>query len=545
MGMPSERVDGMRATSNRVRTSGDLGREDLSVMGHKNIVVISVDIRETRVALIEEGIIAELHIERRAHGNKGTEIKQERSATSSSESHARLAGTSSCLHRRRTRTRCVFARRRFDPPRRLRGLSRRRKKAGITRQRRSGSRSHRRRRARPGSRSRGHRRAARSTVSIPPSAPASGDVASEASGDISGDDVSGGSSAESSSSDDGDDEDDDEGEEASWDEPASQGPDAIAQAPAEGSIEAEVAEAARSVHAIREPAAELVSGIESPMSEEPATLPKGAIAPLSEPLREPLGEPEASGEFSMNESPTSVGEATTPVVPAVAPIAPFPETGGAAPIAARDAGRGCGRGRGRGRDQSGESQEAKPPSNDLDDFQAARIFHQRSERSDAARAFASALIARRRTRSRTTRTWSRKRPQFREGGGGGGGGGGGQRSDRGGNRGGGGGGHRSGGGRDHGPMAGRIWKSTPIREVVKEGQGNHRSDFQDPIGTKGARCTSHVSLAGRYVVYLPTVEHIGISKRIGSERERARLREPSKASNRKPAGSSFAPSPKA
>jgi len=74
-------------------------------------------------------------------------------------------------------------------------------------------------------------------------------------------------------------------------------------------------------------------------------------------------------------------------------------------------------------------------------------------------------------------------------------------------------------------MAGRISKSTPIREVVKEGQEIIVQISKDPIGTKGARCTSHVSLAGRYVVYLPTVEHIGISKRIGSDRERARLRE--------------------
>ena len=48
---------------------------------------------------------------------------------------------------------------------------------------------------------------------------------------------------------------------------------------------------------------------------------------------------------------------------------------------------------------------------------------------------------------------------------------------------------------------------------------------KEPIGTKGARVTSHVSLPGRYVVYLPTVEHIGISKRIGNARERGRLRE--------------------
>jgi ribonuclease G len=48
---------------------------------------------------------------------------------------------------------------------------------------------------------------------------------------------------------------------------------------------------------------------------------------------------------------------------------------------------------------------------------------------------------------------------------------------------------------------------------------------KDPLGTKGARCSSHISLPGRYVVYLPTVDHIGISKRIGNDKERARLRE--------------------
>jgi len=73
--------------------------------------------------------------------------------------------------------------------------------------------------------------------------------------------------------------------------------------------------------------------------------------------------------------------------------------------------------------------------------------------------------------------------------------------------------------------ANRISKSTPIRDVVKEGQEVIVQVSKDPIGTKGARCTSHVSLPGRYVVYVPTVDHIGISKRIGSDKERARLRE--------------------
>lgn len=71
----------------------------------------------------------------------------------------------------------------------------------------------------------------------------------------------------------------------------------------------------------------------------------------------------------------------------------------------------------------------------------------------------------------------------------------------------------------------RISKTTPIREVVREGQEVLVQISKEPIGTKGARVTSHISLPGRYVVYLPTVDHIGISKRIGSEKERQRLRE--------------------
>ncbi len=95
--------------------------------------------------------------------------------------------------------------------------------------------------------------------------------------------------------------------------------------------------------------------------------------------------------------------------------------------------------------------------------------------------------------------------------------------------GGGGGGSNEKGHRDHhkrqGGMPGRLSKSTPIRDVVKEGQDIIVQITKEPIGTKGARCSSHVSLPGRYVVYLPTLEHVGVSKRIGSDKERARLRE--------------------
>jgi ribonuclease G len=48
---------------------------------------------------------------------------------------------------------------------------------------------------------------------------------------------------------------------------------------------------------------------------------------------------------------------------------------------------------------------------------------------------------------------------------------------------------------------------------------------KDPIGTKGARITSHISLPGRHLVFMPTVDHVGISRRIEREGERRRLRE--------------------
>jgi ribonuclease G len=70
----------------------------------------------------------------------------------------------------------------------------------------------------------------------------------------------------------------------------------------------------------------------------------------------------------------------------------------------------------------------------------------------------------------------------------------------------------------------RVSRSVPITEVVKEGDEVIVQISKEPIGTKGARVTSHVSLPGRYVVYLPTVDHVGVSKRIGSSRERTRLR---------------------
>jgi ribonuclease G len=48
---------------------------------------------------------------------------------------------------------------------------------------------------------------------------------------------------------------------------------------------------------------------------------------------------------------------------------------------------------------------------------------------------------------------------------------------------------------------------------------------KDPIGTKGARITSHISIPGRHLVFMPTVDHVGISRRIERDGERRRLRE--------------------
>jgi ribonuclease G len=73
--------------------------------------------------------------------------------------------------------------------------------------------------------------------------------------------------------------------------------------------------------------------------------------------------------------------------------------------------------------------------------------------------------------------------------------------------------------------AARSSRTVPITEVVKEGDEVIVQVSKEPIGTKGARVTSHVALPGRHVVYLPTVDHVGISKRIGSMRERQRLRQ--------------------
>ncbi len=70
----------------------------------------------------------------------------------------------------------------------------------------------------------------------------------------------------------------------------------------------------------------------------------------------------------------------------------------------------------------------------------------------------------------------------------------------------------------------RNRKHAPIEDQLKEGQDILVQVTKDPISTKGARLTCHISLAGRYLVYMPTVDHIGISKQIESDKDRRRLR---------------------
>ncbi len=63
-----------------------------------------------------------------------------------------------------------------------------------------------------------------------------------------------------------------------------------------------------------------------------------------------------------------------------------------------------------------------------------------------------------------------------------------------------------------------------IAELVKEGQEILVQIAKEPLGQKGARITSHIALPGRYVVYMPMLDHFGVSRRIASDGERQRLR---------------------
>ncbi|MBT7262270.1 MAG: Rne/Rng family ribonuclease, partial [Desulfobacula sp.] len=74
------------------------------------------------------------------------------------------------------------------------------------------------------------------------------------------------------------------------------------------------------------------------------------------------------------------------------------------------------------------------------------------------------------------------------------------------------------------------WKTSlnsdcSIEDLLTEGQEIMVQVAKSSIGSKGPRVTTHISLPGRYMVLLPTVDHIGISKKIGNETERTRLKD--------------------
>jgi ribonuclease G len=63
-----------------------------------------------------------------------------------------------------------------------------------------------------------------------------------------------------------------------------------------------------------------------------------------------------------------------------------------------------------------------------------------------------------------------------------------------------------------------------IEDLLREGQEIIVQVVKEPLGTKGARLTSHVTMPGRFLVFMPTVDHVGVSRKIDSREERSRLR---------------------
>jgi ribonuclease G len=72
---------------------------------------------------------------------------------------------------------------------------------------------------------------------------------------------------------------------------------------------------------------------------------------------------------------------------------------------------------------------------------------------------------------------------------------------------------------------GQNGRNARIEEKLQPGQEVLVQVLKEPLGTKGARITSHVSLPGRYLVFMPTVEHVGVSRKITDDEERRRLKQ--------------------
>jgi ribonuclease G len=65
----------------------------------------------------------------------------------------------------------------------------------------------------------------------------------------------------------------------------------------------------------------------------------------------------------------------------------------------------------------------------------------------------------------------------------------------------------------------------PIRDLIKEGQEIIVQVAKEPLGTKGAKITTHYTIPGRWIVYMPNADYVGISRKIESQEERQRLKE--------------------
>src|SRR5208282_605776 len=63
-----------------------------------------------------------------------------------------------------------------------------------------------------------------------------------------------------------------------------------------------------------------------------------------------------------------------------------------------------------------------------------------------------------------------------------------------------------------------------ISDLLKSGQEILVQIAKEPIAKKGARITSHIALPGRFLVFMPTVTHVGVSRKIASDEERHRLK---------------------
>jgi ribonuclease G len=83
----------------------------------------------------------------------------------------------------------------------------------------------------------------------------------------------------------------------------------------------------------------------------------------------------------------------------------------------------------------------------------------------------------------------------------------------------------NGGGGNGGERGGRRGKLPPIQDLVKRGETMLVQVTKEPIGTKGPRVTRQISLAGRFLVFMPYASKVGVSRKIESREERSRLRQ--------------------